>query len=365
MDNNYKLSKYECIALLIVVMTNKLILNIPYNIIKLTKSGSIINVLYIGLINFIFLVIVLKLLKPFSNLDIIDISSFLGGTLLKVIISILSILLFLLAAYITIVDFSNVLHTIYFSNFDMIYIVIFFIIGILIANLIGLKSIINSCMFIVGFSLLSILITFLNTQTNIKITHLTPIFGTNIKNTFITGLSNCFAMYVLVYIFFLKPFVKNQEEYTTLSIKGYLISFVLLLLTTISMQSLFISNSDSEPINSLFLLARQIEFGSFLQRIDAIFIFIWILSIFSYLSVTLFMITKIIKKLLNIEDEKMLSYSLCNILLGLTLIPINISILHFIESTVYKYSILIFIFIICFITLLLAYIKKRKVSKNN
>ena len=52
MDNNYKLSKYECIALLIVVMTNKLILNIPYNIIELTKSGSIINVLYIGLINF-------------------------------------------------------------------------------------------------------------------------------------------------------------------------------------------------------------------------------------------------------------------------------------------------------------------------
>ena len=113
MDNNYKLSKYECIALLIVVMTNKLILNIPYNIIELTKSGSIINVLYIGLINFIFLVIVLKLLKPFSNLDIIDISNFLGGTLLKVIISILSILLFLLAAYITIVDFSNVLHTLF------------------------------------------------------------------------------------------------------------------------------------------------------------------------------------------------------------------------------------------------------------
>ena len=360
MENNYKLSKSESITLLIIIMINKLILNLPYNIIELTKSGSIINILYIGIIDFIFLVVILKLLKPFDNQDIIDVSEILGGKYLKYIVSIISIALFLLAAYITVIDFSNVLYTIYFSNFDMIYIILFFIIGVLIANLTGFKSIINTCSFIVSFTIISVIITLINTQSDLTITNFTPILGTSIKNTFVNGLSNCFAMYILVYVFFLKPLINKQEEFVEISVKGYLISFVLLLLTTISMQSLFISSSDSKPINSLFLLAREIEFGSFLQRIDAIFIFIWILSIFSYLSATLFIISKIIKKVFNIQDEKMLSYSLSNILLGLTLIPINTSLIHYIESNIYKYSILIYIFGICFITLLLGYLKKRK-----
>ena len=48
-------------GLLIIIMINKLILNLPYNIIELTKSGSIINILYIGVIDFIFLVVPMRL----------------------------------------------------------------------------------------------------------------------------------------------------------------------------------------------------------------------------------------------------------------------------------------------------------------
>ena len=128
------------------------------------------------------------------------------------------------------------------------------------------------------------------------------------------------------------------------------------------MLSLFTSNSNSEPINSLFLLARQIEFGNFLQRIDAILIFIWIFSIFAYLSFCIFMISKILKKLLRIEDEKQLSYLICSILLGLTLIPINISKLHYIENRLYRLSIIYFVFIIGLLILIFATLKKRKVN---
>ena len=363
MENNYKLEKLESISIILIIMINKLILNIPFYIVDLTGTGSIINILYIGIIDFVILLAIIKLLNRFQNADIIDISEFLGGKFLKVIISLLSISLFLLVGFITLVDFCNVLHTIYFSNFEIIYILLFFIIAILAANLIGLKSIARTTCFIVPFAIISVIISFFSVWNEFDIEHLTPILGRDYYTTFGLGLSNCFSMYIIIYYYFIKPLLRNPNEFKKISIYSYIISIILLLFTVTSMLTLFNTNSNNEPINSLFLLIRQIKLGTFLQRVDSIFIFLWILSIFAYLSFLIFLINRILKKLLNISNANMLSYSTCNILLGLALIPINIANIHFIESHIYKFVVLGFMFGIAFIVLILANIKKSRSKK--
>ena len=114
------------------------------------------------------------------------------------------------------------------------------------------------------------------TQSNFDITNITPFFGIDFTTTFLSGLNNTFAIYTLVYIYFFKTLLKNPKDFKKISIKSFIISFSMLLITALSMLTIFSSNINVEPINSLFLLARQIEFGNFLQRIDALFIFIWI-----------------------------------------------------------------------------------------
>lgn len=364
MENNYKLDKVEAIALILIIMINKLILNIPYYIVDLVGSGAIINLLYIGIIDFVLLLIIIKLFNNFEVSDILDVSEFLGGKFLKTLVGILSISLFLLVAFITLIDFSNVLHTIYFSNFPMVYILFFFILGALISNLIGIKGISRTICFIIPFAIFSVIITFFTSFSNLDIKDLTPILGKSYQQTFVTGLSNCFAMYILVYFYFLKPLLKNVKEFKKISIISYAISFLLLMLTIIPMLTLFNTSSNSEPINSLFLLSRQIELGRFLQRVDALFIFLWIFAIFSYLSFIIFIINRIIKKIVPISNEKMLSYSTCSLLFGIALIPINISHIHFIEDTLYRYFIIGFTFIFGIIILLLANLKKHKFKEK-
>ena len=56
----------------------------------------------------------------------------------------------------------------------------------------------------------------------------------------------------------------------------------------------------------------------------------------------------------------MLTFPICSILIGLTLIPINVSQIHFIESTLYKYLVLGFMFGISLVILILANFKKAK-----
>ena len=326
--------------------------------------STIINLLYIGVIDFILLLIIIKLFKNFETADILDVSEFLGGKFLKNVIGFLCIGLFFLVAFITLIDFSNVLHTIYFSNFPMAYILFFFIVGVLSANLIGIKGISKTICFIVPFTIFSVIITFFTSFENLDIKDLTPIFGKSIKDTFVTGLSNCFAMYILVIFYFLKPLLKDSLNFKKVSIISYIISFILLMLTIIPMLTLFNTSSNSEPINSLFLLSRQIELGSFLQRVDALFIFLWIFAILSYLSFIIFMINRIIKKIIPVSNEKMLSYSTCGVLFGISLIPVNISHIHFIEDTLYRYLIIGFTFVLGIIILTLANFKKRKIKNN-
>lgn len=365
MENNFKLHRYQAIALLLIIMINKLILNVPYYIVNLVGNGAIVNILYITLIDLIGLLIIIKLFEKFDGKDILDISEFLGNKPLKIIIGITSILLLFLVTFITLIDFSNVLHTIYFSNFPLIYILMFFIAGILIANLINFKAISNIICFIVPFSIISIIITFFARINDFNITNLTPILGKNYYTTFVLGASNTFAMYFIVVIYFLKPLLKNQNDFKKISIISYILSAILLLLTVVPILTLFNTTNGNEPINSLFLLARQIEFGNFIQRVDALFILLWILSIYAYLSFIIFLINRITKKIINISNEKMLSFSTCSILFGLSLIPLDVSQIHFIENIVYKFVIIGFMFGIGIIILILANIKFRKVKAND
>ena len=365
MENTHKLDTSEAISIIIIIMINKLILNIPYYIVDLVGTGAIVNLIYVGIIDFLLMLLIIKLLDNFDTFDILDISEYLGGKILKTIMGIISITIFFLVSFITLIDFSNVLHTIYFSNFPMIYIIFYFIIGILISNLIGFKSISRTISFIVPFSIFSVIITFVTAWKDLDFYSLTPILGDNLSQTFITGLNNCFSMYIILYIYYLKPLLKEKENFKKISVISYVISFALLILSIIPMLSLFNTSTSSEPINSLFLFTRQIELGRFLQRVDALFIFLWIFTIFSYLSFILFLINRIIYKLIPVSNEKMLTYSTSSILFGLALIPINISNIHFIEDTIYKYIIIGFTFILGIIILLFANLKKKKHSNSN
>ena len=364
-NSNYKLQKIEAISIIVIIMLNKLILNVPYIVISTVGTGIIVNLIYIGIVDLLFSILLVKLFEKFQNADIIDISEYLGGKFLKWIIGIISILLFIFVAFVTLVDFTNALQIVYFSNFSIIYIVLFFIVGILVANLYGgLKGISHFSSFLLPFVLISIILPIWGVWSDFSIESFTPFFGNSYYSTFVLGLSNCFSMYIISYFYFFKPHLKETINFKKVVITSYGISWFLLFLSIIPIMTLFNVNMESEPLNSLYLLSRKVEFGSFIQRTDALFILLWLLSLFTYLSFVVFLINRTLKKLLNVTNEKMISFSICNILLGLAILPLNSAQIHLLEKGLYKYIILIVVFGLEMIVLLLANLK-FKLKGNN
>ena len=88
MEKN-KLSKYEAICFILISIITEIILNVSQNFLSTVGTGSIINLIIITIIALIFNIILNKLFKNFLDSDILDISEFLGGKILKFIVSII------------------------------------------------------------------------------------------------------------------------------------------------------------------------------------------------------------------------------------------------------------------------------------
>lgn len=115
---------------------------------------------------------------------------------------------------------------------------------------------------------------------------------------------------------------------------------------------------------SIYILSRRVNFGSFIQRIDAVFILIWIMSIFNYLAITLHFSLDTFKRITNVKFEKALTFCFAAFGFTIALIPKTISDINLFERTYYKYASITFVFVVTMVILIWAYFKRKRSLKK-
>lgn len=364
MNLENKIGTREAILFILIVTINKIILNLPKSIIKETSTGALVNLLLTGAIVLLFVIIVASLFKNFQNHDIIDISEYVGGKFLKTIIGITYMLFFSIIICTVILQFISLIKVIYFPKSPYMFVILFFATAMSIANYYGNKSIIKTNALIVPIIIFSLIIMFFGITNQIDINRIFPILGKDYKSTFLYGLENIYAFGGVGYVFFLMPFLKNKKDFKKVSVISIIFSIFFLIFITALLLLTFPFIANSEEMISVYLLVRVLEFGEFLQRTDALFIFLWMLSSFSYLSISLMFVLNTFKKITNISDSRQMSFCFGAILFGVSLFLNNQYIMDLLEGPIYKYSILILIFLVSFLLLIVANVKKKLISSK-
>lgn len=360
MDNIDRIGKIEAIALLITVIANNIIFNIPNIILNFSGTGSWLSIIYLGIISLIFIIAVCKLLKPFVQADIIDISEFLGGKVLKTIIGIAYIFLFISFSGACLRYLVNSVHLIYFNNTPILYLMLLFIIPVIIANKHGIKAISGTNIIFVPIAMVSIIVLLLAASRDFVWQRLFPIFGYDAKNLFLIQLPNISAFNVIAYLYFIRPFLKKESNFKSISIICIIICTIYLLLSIVSLLMSYPFITETDETLSLYLLTRLVSFGTFFERVDAIFVFLWILALLSFLSFNVFIVISIIKKLFNLKHSSVLCYSISAILMGSALSFTNLASVKVFNRHFYRNYNAILVFIVSIIIIFLAYFKKRK-----
>lgn len=356
---NTKLGNKEAIALLVTITFNHIIMNITKAIIESSESASIINVLYIGIIAIIFTSIICYFLKKFPTLDLIDISDYLGGKILKWLIGILFVGYFIFFSGNLLNMFSTFLEIIYFQLVKPKYIVALFVIGAVIACTLRHNAIFRSTFIIFPFLIVSTLFIFIGDFRYFIFEKMYPILGNGATATFLTGLSNMFAFQGLAYIYFIPSKLKEPNQLKKIAITSVVLSCIFLLISVAIILFMFNGFVETDELLPLYSATKYIEFGSFFQKLDSIFVLIWIASFVNYLGIALKFSSYILKKLTNIENENIFAYILGIVLFFIGIWQKNYAISKFLASTAYKYAFFILIVGISFLILLSATIKQK------
>lgn len=297
-------------------------------------------------------------------MDILDISSFLGGkkygNLFKNIIGSLFIIYFIFSSAISIRNFCECLKIIYYPQVDIIFIISSFIFSILLINKLSFNATIKTSLLIIPCALITILFLFLGNISNFTIERVFPILGDGIVNTFVTGIGNIYAFSGIVFLYFLPPLLKEPENFKKISIISIVISIIYLLLSVGVTLFMFSAYMSADSIMPLYISARYIEFGTFFQRLEAIFLLVWIISFGCYLGITTRFSMLAFKKITNIKNSKIIGYIFPLLILAISLIPHNFAISRFYEDVIYKYSDIVLVFIISILILVFANIKKKR-----
>ena len=358
--NTDKLGRFEAVSLVLIVIVSHIILNLPNGILTTTISSAPINVIYITIIALIFFLVANKLFSPFQNKDILDVAEYVGGNILKKILSIIYTLHLIFISGILILSFADTIKTIYLQDMPTPMICLLFILIGILANQFGFKSVSRTNAILMPFILVTILIIFVSLLGDFVPQRVFPILGYGINETFIKGLTNIFAFGELLILFLIRPNLQNSKESKKVGIMSIILSGIFLLVSVTSLLLLYPFISGGEGVLSIYMITRSIQFGNFFQRVDAFFILLWALTFFSYMSVILAYTLKINKKSIPNRNSKFLVYLIGLGIFIVTLIPQNIAQIRLAENIIYKYFCLIVVFVLSFIILLIGYLKKKK-----
>ena len=362
---NKQISSYAAVLLIITIIINHIILNLPKSLLKSTESFSPINIIYICILAILITTIICKLFKNFPSLDILDVSEILFGKWFKFIIGVLCIIYLLLSSSLILRDFCEGLKIIYYMKTPIYFVLALFIIVAAISNMLGESSIIRSNVIILPIVLTAIIFIFVANIKNFMPQRIFPLLGDGSYSTFITGTVNLYAFSPFPLIYFIAPFLKNPSKLTKVSVISIIIASLFLISCIFSLVFMFSFINTENEIMPIYLASRFIEFGTFFQRIDAIFLLILILEVGIYLSIVIMFILRILKKITYIENTSNIIYAVCLLLFCVSLFPKSLADIDYFNDTFYKYSILYFVILGGLLILILANLKKKFKKKKN
>ena len=359
-----KIGKVEAIALFITICVNQIIFDIPNELFMSTGTGAWLNTIYISIIALAIAVIIYKLFKKFPNKDIVDISEYVGGKILKIITSIIFLMCFISISAFCVRYFTNSIRIIYYTSTPIAFLLILFLIPAVLSNKFGFKAISGVNLILVPILLISTVVLFFANVREFNFSNLFPLLGYGADSVFLSGASNIFCFAGLLYLLFLPPYLKEHAHFKTISISYVIFAGIYPLFTILSLLMSLAAISLTDELFSIYLLSRLIEFGTFFQRIDAVFIFLWFLAVFAFISFTFFITLHIFKKVTKIKHSQEMIYSLASIVFACSLIFKNIANADYFARDIYKISSLAII-AFSIVLLIIANMKHKRDKKVN
>ena len=195
-------------------------------------------------------------------------------------------------------------------------------------------------------------------------TNLLPIFGTGPNNIFGKGFFKVSVFGELFILFLLPPFLKNYKNVRSTGYVTIAVSAVLLTAGSLFYILTFQYPFNTEPFLPIYQMARLINLGRFFERIESIFVFIWAMAAFLYLSATFYLLVYVFSKAAGLKYLRPLILPFAVLVFSATFIPQNLVTVIKSQTVFYSSIAWLMTFVFSGLILAIAFIKERRKERG-
>lgn len=279
-------------------------LNLPMQFVQIGGTAAWLAAVYTAILSFIVFFIVSQLFKRFPNKDIYEIGKETAGKAGQIIIGIVLAGYSLFAISIILREFSEDLKTIVMPLSPLSLLATFFIISAVISVNLGLETLLRVSAVFVPIITVGYFIIIFGVSPYYDFTRIMPILGSGLTDILGQGFPRISLYTAILILYLLAPFLKTYDNfkkvgYWTLGLSNFFIITSVLAFTIVIPYP-----TSSETYLPIYALSRLIHVGRFFDRVESVFMPIWVLAAAIYLSIAFFVVCYSIMKGFDLPSMK-------------------------------------------------------------
>lgn len=356
----YKLKSREMTSILINLITVKMLFTYPRYIVERCLNGGWLSVIiYLAVAYGVFYITQMLYLRT-GRTSIINQAEVIGGKPLKIITGIFTVTLLMLNIAPMVRAFPEAIKTALLQNTPMLVIIAFLTVGVVVGAQFGIEALGRTASVFLPIAGVFLLAFFIMLAPHYEITNLFPFFFADI---FIKGASSLSVFADIFVLSLLQPYAEDMTAIKKSGLTALIISGGVGFLIVLAYCLVYPYPVSAKFIVPLYQLTRLVKIGTYFQRLEAIFEFIWSISILIYTSIYLFIMSDTLKQSFGLRHHKPLVFPLFIILLRLVFWEESYT--EAIRSNYVNSAVLYPIFYILPLFFGLIYLAKRKRSGNS
>lgn len=336
MDKKIVFGRWEGVSLLILAMCTQIFVNMPRSVAEAAGTAGWLLTVYVSLIAFILLLVITRMYSRFEGMDLLDISEYAIGNIGRIIVGSIIYLYLMFIISVVLREYSENVKIIDLTESPISFVTMFYAVGMIVGAYAGIEAIARLAAIGVPVITVGYVIIAVSVSQHSDFSRIMPILGLGPNKIFVEGLSKVSIFSGLLALFLIAPFLKTRDSFKRVGYIGLGLSAVFLTLSALVYLLVYPYPTALENFLPMYQLARLVSYGRFFQRIESLFMIVWVTAALLYLSFALFLAVYLFSKTFKLKYYRPLIIPFAIITYTLSLLPPNLVTAISLETSVFR-----------------------------
>lgn len=316
-----KIGYREATILLVIMMTGKIFLSFPRNMALHGDAAGWIIVLLAGILALVSFYFINAIIKAFPDDNLLQICNKVTGKIMGLILGIIVFLFFLVITALYLRQFAESFILAVLPRTPISIITSVFLLLLIYGTMLGIETVSRVAWFYGPYLMATLLIILAFSLPKASFQQLTPVLGPGPMDILGQSLIRAPIFSEIILLAVIAPIIRQKGKVFKIGFISLISAIAINTFITALLVMIFNYAAAQRLIFPVLQISRLISFGEFLQRVEAVFVFLWFFWAGIQLSGLFYGTVVSFAQTFRIKDYRPLIFALAVLTFTLSLIP--------------------------------------------